>query len=72
MRIDELKQKLKDKTIPQNVYIIDEQGITDQKMCLFKVKDNWAVYYSEKGNKFDYVEFGSESEACNEFYNKLV
>jgi hypothetical protein len=72
MEISEMKVKLEGAGVPSNVYIICERGIKDQKMCLFKQEEKWVVYYCERGLEFDYVEFSSEEDACEEFYNRLV
>jgi hypothetical protein len=31
----------------------------------------WQVYYSERGHKWDYREFNSESDACEYLWNLL-
>ena len=50
-----------------------EGGLPNDAVCLEARPDGrWAVYYSERGSQFDYVEFSSEEAACSYMLGLLV
>jgi len=73
MKKNELKKKLLIERIPANSYWLDEDTpCVGEVYCLAKNKDNWEVYYSERGQKSSLKIFNNEDEACDYFYNWLV
>ncbi|HEY4023249.1 MAG TPA: hypothetical protein VGM75_31480 [Pseudonocardiaceae bacterium] len=47
-------------------------NLPSEKYCLEQRSDGWAVYYSERGQRTGEVVYGSEDEACDALYSKLV
>ena len=39
--------------------------------CLSPEGGKWSVYYSERGEEYDKVSFGSEREACEYFLQRM-
>ena len=40
-------------------------GLANDTVCLESVPSgHWLVYYTERGSRFDEIEFGSEHDAC--------
>ena len=72
MNRKELIKALKQNNIPTAYYNIEGVGETDQKTCIKKSGSKWAIYYSEKGLKFDELLFDSEEEAYKELYKRLI
>ena len=72
MDINELYKKLEENNVPKDCYNLTGTGLKDQKMCLINKGEIWQVYYSERGQKFDYKEFITEKEACEEIYKRLI
>ena len=71
MNKTELLHKLEEKNIPADLYNLTGEGLNDQKMCLLNINNKWQVYYSEKGQQFDFEEFDDENAACEEFWKRL-
>lgn len=48
-------------------------GFPDDAVCLDVLPmGKWVVYYSERGSRFDVVEFDNESSACTYMFELLV
>ena len=71
MDISELVNELQKNSIPNSWYLIGEKGITYNKTCLRLIDNQWAVFYSERGSKFDLKTFDFEDEACNELLLRM-
>ena len=50
MRVNELKNKLDEIGVPQNLYSIMTGGLPNERLCIVNEK-MWQVYYSERGKK---------------------
>lgn len=59
-----LRKTLRRNNIPDHYYNIDENGNTDQRVCMKKVGDRWKVYFSERGEELSEEFFDTEPEAC--------
>lgn len=70
MLISELKNKLDEIGVPQNLYAIMTGGLPNERLCIVKEK-KWQVYYSERGKKVGQKFFETEEEACEYLYEKL-
>lgn len=51
MTICELEIHLKQIKVPNNIYSIMNGGVSNEMLCITNEKNNWIVYYSEKGRK---------------------
>lgn len=72
MNINELKLELDKHNVPRFEYSILPTSLPDERLCLVQLdNEKWQVFFSERGNKFDLVEFNSEDEACKYFLNEL-
>lgn len=71
MKIYDLKIELKKKGIPSYMYSINSDK--DEHYCIIKVgvREEWEIYYSERGTKVDLVIFQHEDEAV-EYFFKLI
>jgi hypothetical protein len=72
MNKSELKSLLEAKQIPTYYYNLDGIGEIDQRVCLEKEGQEWIVFYSERGKRFDIKRFSKEDGACQEILNRLV
>lgn len=70
MNKEELNTKLEENKIPQDAYSL-EGGLPSECFCM-ETGDKCVVYYSERGIKTQLREFGTESEACDYMYKKLL
>lgn len=66
----ELQHRLQAENVPERYYSLDG-GLPYDRLCLECSDFGWAVYYSERGGKFDLVRFASEEEACECFYRRI-
>lgn len=56
---------------PQNFSVYG--GLPNDAVCMDALPmGRWVVYYSERGSRFDVVEFDTESSACEHLYGLLV
>jgi len=47
-------------------------GLPNEAYCIDEKNGIWQVYYSEQGTAGSMMEFDTESEACDYFYNWVV
>lgn len=71
MTINELKELLEKKNVPQHIYSLMIGGFPNEAFCLVKNENNWEVYYSERGKKRGAKQFSNETEACEYLEKKL-
>lgn len=71
MKKNELKIKLINDQVPEEVYSLDG-GRPNETYCLNYINGKWETYYSERGIKSEREEFTTEDDACNYFYNWLI
>lgn len=71
MNINKLGEKLEKLKIPKHWYNIVGYGMDEQKICLEKTDKGFEVFYSERGNKFDYLLFDNESDACKDVLKRI-
>ena len=71
MNVNELKLILESENIPKRYYLLGNEGVTEDKDCLTFSNGQWHVFYSERGQKYDYVSFIAESDACDELLIRL-
>ena len=70
MTINELKNKLDEIGVSQDLYSIMIGGLPNERLCIVK-EEMWQVYYSERGRKVGQKVFETEEEACAYFYGKM-
>lgn len=70
MTINELKNKLLEIGVPEDLYAINIGGLPNERLCIVK-DEMWQVYYSERGKKTGKKSFETETEACEYFLNKM-
>ncbi|MGH8491408.1 MAG: hypothetical protein ACREXS_21750 [Gammaproteobacteria bacterium] len=56
---------------PNDVFNANGDLLENDKYHLVSSEGVWQVYYSERGHKWDYREFNSESDACEYLWNLL-
>lgn len=56
---------------PNSVFNINADLLENDKYHLVFINGVWQVYYSERGHKWDYREFNSESDACDYLWRLL-
>lgn len=69
MTINQLKNKLEELGIPEDLYSIMVGGLPNERLCIIK-DEMWQVYYSERGKRTGLRTFETEEEACEYFYVK--
>jgi len=57
--------------IPSHWFLIGDKGITDNKTVLRFIDNKWAVYYSQRGDKYNLKTFENEDEACKELLLRM-
>jgi hypothetical protein len=67
MNIEELKLKLTNECIGNNIYNFVNEFPNDE-FCMNKLHGVWDVYYSEKGEKNSLKSFDNENDACTYLY----
>ena len=73
MTIKELNDYLSNSRVPTSEYAINPVGFPDEKLCIVELEDGtWQVFFSERGRKFDVMDFNSEADACDYFARELV
>ena len=70
MTVNELKNKLDEIGVPQDLYSIMIGGLPNERLCIVK-EEMWQVYYSERGQKVGQKVFETEEEAGEYFYEKM-
>ena len=70
MTVDELKNKLDEIGVSQDLYSIMVGGLPNEKLCIVK-DEMWQVYYSERGKRIGEKVFETEEEACEYFFGKM-
>lgn len=70
MNYVELKELLEKEKISNDIYSL-KGGLPNERYCIAEKKDNWEVYYSERGVKTDLRTFFTEEEACQHFYKRV-
>lgn len=73
MTVNELAKTLKDLHIPSHIYDLNilRKGLGDSCVCLRKEDDTWSVFNSERGQRFNILQYKSESDACKEVLRRL-
>lgn len=56
---------------PNDVFNTNNDLLENDKYHLVRGERVWQVYYSERGHKWDYHEFNSESDACEYLWSLL-
>ena len=71
MKIQELKIMLEKEMICKNLYSFFGDDLGD-RLVLSKDIQNWIVYYTEKGERYDAKLFNTEEQACDYFFNEIL
>ena len=71
MNRESLRTLLDSEGIDPRAYSLDG-GFTSDVYVLEEVKSNWAVFYSERGRRWDESEFSTEGEACEDILERLL
>lgn len=51
MTIMELRNKLEEEGVPENMYSLLIGRFPNEAFCLIEIDNGWEVYYSERGKK---------------------
>ena len=70
MNRNELLAALRELRIPPTAYSLDGSG-GGECYCLQADKNNWLIYYSERGQRHSIVSYPTEQEANEKFLAKL-
>ena len=70
MNITELRNKIFELGISDELYSILQGGLPNEKLCLVK-EESWKIYYSEHGKRTGEKTYDSEEEACEAFFRKI-
>ncbi|WP_346895543.1 hypothetical protein [Clostridium sp. UBA7503] len=71
MNKKKLHEIILERKIPRDMYSLDG-GFPNEAYCLNKEKDQWEVYYSERGIKSQLKRYGTEEEACKALLTILI
>lgn len=72
MRHQEIEARLKRHGVdPSDVLNFNGDLLENDKYHLINSGRAWQVYYSERGHKWDYRQFDSESDACEYLWELL-
>ena len=71
MELRELRNKLEEEGVPENMYSLLVGGFPNEAFCLIEIDNGWEVYFSERGKKRGIKQYSNESEACDYMYKKL-
>lgn len=73
MNIEKLGKKLQEIGVPDYMYTLTLK-LPSEQFYIGKVdnKEEWEVYYGERGQKNDRKVFSDESEACKYFISWIV
>ena len=66
MKIIELRKYLQENDLPSDSYSL-EGGLPSEALCIERTKNNWRVYYSERGKKNEFGIFANEEDAVKCF-----
>lgn len=72
MNKNELKTKLEQAGVYSEAYSLDGGFPNERYVLSQEPKGQWAVYYSERGQKTGLRSFGSESAACQFFLQHVL
>ena len=74
MSVSQLAKVLKVLHIPSFFYDIDivRKGMADDCICLRKKDDTWIVFNSDRGEKFNIMQYKFESDACIEALRRIL
>lgn len=70
MTISELKNRLDEMGVSQDLYSIMVGGLPNERLCIVK-EEMWQIYYSERGRRVGEKSFETEEEACEYFLRKM-
>jgi len=74
INIEKTKEYLSAIGVPDRFYAIGSPGGGDNLAITYNYEDQegWAVFYSERGNRFDIKTFADEAAACDFFIKKVI
>ena len=70
MKIIELRKYLQENDFLSDSYSL-EGGLPSEALCIERTKNNWRVYYSERGKKNEFGIFANEEDAVKCFWHIL-
>ena len=70
MKVNELKKRLDEIGVSEDIYSIMFGGLPNERLCIVK-EEMWKVYYSERGRRTGEKFFVTEEEACEYFLELL-
>lgn len=71
MTRDQLRHRLADADVRPDAWALDDPH-ADQAYVLLREADEWAVFYSERGERNDEQRFATESLAADHLYALLT
>lgn len=72
MNKKELKIKLQQSGIDENLYNLDGKGRKDERFCIENTDGKWYVYFCERGVKTTNKIFDTENDACQFIFKQLL
>ena len=72
MNIQELKNLLHEKNIPNELYNLDGIGRKDERYCIELIGKEWVVYFTERGTRTTEEKFNTEEAACKYLIEQLI
>jgi hypothetical protein len=69
LRLAELEVAVRELSVRPSWYGIGTEK--DNALCIVREGQDWKVFFSERGDRYDAVTFRSEEEACNHFLHEL-
>jgi hypothetical protein len=69
VRIDDVREIVEAAQVDRAYYSLD--GDQHEALCLLAIGQQWHVFLSERGNRFENQAFDTEDEACTYFLRRL-
>lgn len=70
MTKEEFLYRVNKEGIPLYLFCLDD-GMLNDRFCLNATDKGWAVYYSERGSKYDEKLFSTEHDALDYLYKQI-
>jgi hypothetical protein len=70
LRLADLEQIIREMGAKPSWYSIGTEK--DNALCIVREGQDWKVFFSERGDRYDTVIFSSEEEACSYFLKELM
>lgn len=71
MTLQEMLEKFSEMEIPESAFWLGKPELAEMKSGMYYDSGRWIVYFREKGQFTNHVEFSTQGEACDELYCRL-